>query len=161
VEQAVELAGYFAAHGVWCVADGETLVPILAFVGGDGQQEFRRIETAELTDAVAEGKRWLATNPDGASCAVLVYDAFIPLVGGRTDCLVLEIHSYAPFEGTLSIAVPYRHAEHPDGFAIHRPKFVGVEAEETAESLGEVFFRGVERHTKGAAVWKDRLDESR
>ena len=29
IEVAVELAGYFVAHALWCVAEGETLVPVL------------------------------------------------------------------------------------------------------------------------------------
>ena len=67
MERAVELAGFFAAHGIWCVAEGETLVPILAFQRGDGGQEFRRIEAEELRDAVAQGKTWLADNPEHVS----------------------------------------------------------------------------------------------
>jgi hypothetical protein len=44
IEVAAELAGYFVAHAVWCVGEGETLVPILAFQGRTGEQEFRRLE---------------------------------------------------------------------------------------------------------------------
>jgi hypothetical protein len=57
MERAVELAGFFAAHAVWSVADGETLIPLLAFQRTDGKQEFRRIEAEQLEDAVAQGKQ--------------------------------------------------------------------------------------------------------
>src|SRR3990172_8011025 len=147
MERAVELAGFFAAHGIWCVAEGETLVPILAFERADGEQEFRRIEATELQAAVAQGKEWLAANPDHVSRAVLVYDALISLPGGKTDCLMLEVRSYGPPMDSLSIALPYRRAEKRGGFAVHRPKFVSNEEQEaTVSNLGEVVFRGVARH---------------
>jgi len=162
MERAVELAGFFAAHGIWCVAEGETLVPILAFRRDDGEQEFRRIEAEELHDAVAQGKTWMADNPERVSCAVLVYDALIPLPGGKTDCLMLEVHSYAPVLQTLSIALPYRHARKPGGLVVHRPKFFANQEEKQAVAdLGEAFFRGVAQHEKGAAVWNAHLDETR
>jgi hypothetical protein len=31
VEAVAEPAGFFAAHGIWCVSDGGALVPMLAF----------------------------------------------------------------------------------------------------------------------------------
>jgi hypothetical protein len=162
MERAVELAGFFAAHGIWCVAEGETLVPILAFQRPDGAQEFRRIEAGELLDAVAQGKAWLAGNPEHVSCAVLVYDALVALPGGKTDCLMVDVHLYEPVHGTLSIALPYRHAGKPGGFVVHRPKFFSNQGEEQAVSdLGAAFFRGVAQHEKGAAVWNAHLDESR
>jgi hypothetical protein len=161
MERAVELAGFFAAHAVWCVAEGETLVPILAFQRQDGQQEFRRLEAVELQDAVAKGKEWLAGNPENVSCAVLVYDAFIPLPGGKTDCLMLEIRSYGDLQ-SLSVALPYRHADKSGGFAIHRPKFfTRPEGEGRVSDCGDAFFRGVAQHEKGSAVWNTHLDETR
>jgi hypothetical protein len=161
MERAIELAGFFAAHGVWCVAEGETLIPVLAFQRDNGKQEFRRIEAGQLEDAVAEGKQWLANNPEHVSCAVLVYDARIPLSGGKTDCLVLEVRSYGPTANSVSIALPYRHAKLPGGFAVHRPKFVTRPNATPAFDIGEVFFRGVAQHDKGSAVWNAHLDESR
>jgi hypothetical protein len=162
MDRAVELAGFFAAHGIWCVAEGETLVPILAFQRHDGGQEFRRIEAEELRDAVAQGKTWLADNPEHVSRAVLVYDAHIPLPGGKTDCLMMDVHSYAPVLQSLSIALPYRHAHKPVGLVVHRPKFfANNEGKHAVPDLGEAFFRGVAQHEKGAAVWNAHLDESR
>lgn len=161
MERAVELAGFFAAHAVWCVAEGETLIPLFAFQRRDGTQEFRRIETDQLEHAVSEGKQWLASNPDDASCAVLVFDGRIPLPGGKSDCLVLEVRSYGPPARSLSIAVPYRHAEAAGAFAVHRPKFVTSPDLQPAFDIAEVFFCGVAQHEKGSAVWNAHLDESR
>ncbi|SRR5258705_218838 len=162
MERAVQLAGYFAAHGIWCVAEGETLVPILAFQRGNGAQEFRRIEGHELQEAVAQGKEWLDSNPENVSCAVLVYDAFVPLPSGKTDCLMLEVRSYTSAPQSLSIVLPYRKAGKPGGFAVHRPKFVSSQEEQgTVSDLGETFFRGVAQHEKGSVVWNGHLDESK
>jgi len=162
MERAVELAGFFAAHGIWCVAEGETLVPILALQRADGAQEFRRIQGDELREAVAQGKEWLAGNHEDVLCAVLVYDGFIPLPSGKTDCLMLEVRSYGPARQSLSIALPYRHADKAGGFVVHRPKFLCSQEEKgTVSDLGEAFFRGVARHEKGCAVWNAHLDESK
>ena len=160
MEQVVELAGFFAAHAVWCIADGETLVPILAFQREDGEQEFRRLEGEELQVVVAQGKEWLTTNPEGVARAVLVYDALIPLPSGKTDCLMLEVRSYGPNPQSLSIALPYRHAQKAAGFAVHRPKFTNHGDKAEVSLLGEAFFRGVAQHAKGSAIWSTHLDES-
>ncbi len=160
MERVVELAGFVAAHAVWSVSEGETLVPILAFQREDGHQEVRRIEADELQEAVVQGKDWLSKNPEAVSCAVLVYDGVIRLPSGNTDCLMLELSSYTPALQSLSIAVPYRHAQRPGGFGVHRPKFfTGKEDSEYVRTVGEVFFRGVAQHEKGSALWGDHLDE--
>jgi hypothetical protein len=62
---ALELAGFCAAHGVWCIADGETLIPILAFQRGHSEQrELTRVEADRLEDGVAKGKQWVTDNPE-------------------------------------------------------------------------------------------------
>ncbi len=162
MERALELAGFFAAHAVWSVMEGETLVPILACYRDAGQREFRRIEADDLQKAVAEGKIWIEGNPDGVSCAVLVYDAFIPLPGGKTDCLMLEVRSYGVAPRSLSVALPYRHANKSDGFAVHRPKFIASPEEESyLVDYAKAFFRGVDQHKQGSAIWNAHLDETR
>jgi hypothetical protein len=160
-DRAVELAGFFAAHAVWCVCEGETLVPILAFRNHDGAQQFRRLEGGQLEDAVARGQQWLAGNPERVGCAVLVYDGFIRLTSGRTDALVLEVREYESSGGELRIAVPYRHASASGGFAVHRPKFLDSKRPTSEISgLADAFWRGVANHEKGSAVWNDHLDEA-
>lgn len=159
---AIQLAGYFCAHAVWCVADGETLVPILAFQKVDGTQSFRRIEGSELTECVAEGKAWLAAPPHDIALAVLIYDGFINLPGGKTDALLLDVHSYVSDTNAIQFAVPYQHAAKQGGFAVHKPKileFSGAEPE--WEAVVEALFSGVAQHSKGAEVWNAKLDESR
>ncbi len=160
-EEAVELAGFFAAHAVWCVCEGETLIPILAFRKRDGEQRFQRLEGGQLEDAVARGQQWLADNPERLACAVVAYDGFITLASGKTDALVLEVRAYEPPAGGLCIVVPYRHAGASSKFAVHRPKFLDT-PRPAAEirALAEAFWRGVGKHEKGSAVWNEHLDET-
>jgi hypothetical protein len=82
--EAAELAGFFAAHAVWCICEGETLIPILASKSSDGTQEFLRIEDENLEAAVARGKVWLEENPESVTCPVLIYDGFIAIAAGET-----------------------------------------------------------------------------
>jgi hypothetical protein len=157
-----ELAGFFAAHAVWCVSDAETLVPIIAFETIDGSRQMVRIEAEQLQDAVSDGKQWLADNPASAVRAVFIYDGFVTLPDGKTDALVVEAIDFGPPRSGFTMAVPYRHAKSPAGFAVYRPKFLGFEGLGPAwDVLGDAFFRGVEQHEQGAAVWNTSLDESR
>jgi hypothetical protein len=161
MDAAIELAGFFAAHAVWSVCEGETLIPILAFQLPDGKQAFRRVEGDQLEDAVASGKDWLKDNPKQVSFAVLIYDAFVTLPAGRTDALLIEVHAYGPPGSRIEMAVPYRHADSTRGFAVHKPKFLAADGfDADFVRLGEAFFLGVSQHEKGAEVWNTRLDEA-
>ena len=157
-----DLAGFFAAHAVWCVSDGETLVPILAYESSDGSRQMERLETEQLQDAVSYGKHLLETNPKSAARAVLVYDGFVTLSGAKTDALIIDALEYGSPNTGFTMAIPYRHANDAAGFAVFRPKFLGFEGVEPSwDALGEAFFRGVDRHEKGAAVWNASLNQSR
>lgn len=161
--KAAELAGFLAAHAVWSVSDGETLTPILGFETAGGERQMNRLMADELQEAVERGQRWLKTNPQSASRAVLVFDAFVELEDGRSDALVVEARNYGPGPSAFTMALPYRPVDRPGGFAVHRPKLLSIDgiADDAVEELVESFFRGVDGHERGAAVWNDHLDESR
>ena len=92
-------------------------------------------------------------------CAVLLYDGFVTLGAWRTDAIMVEMRSSSE---RLVMAVPYRNASDPKGFAVFKPKF--VECSDKAANwatLGEAFFRGVDAHEKGSAVWSKSIDQSR
>ena len=156
------LAGFSAAHAVWCVSDGETLVPLIAYESADGSRQMICIAHEQLQGAVAHGKDWLANNPESAIRAVLIYDGFVTLPEGKTDALIIECMEFSPSRGGLTMAVPYRPTSSLGGFAVHRPKFLGFEGSEPSfDSLGESFFQGVDQHEEGSAVWIANLDGSR
>jgi hypothetical protein len=59
------------------------------------------------------------------------------------------------------MGVPYRSSDSPHGFAVFRPKFLGFGGgQPDFNRLREEFFRGVDKHEKGAAVWNANLDQS-
>lgn len=164
VNEALNLAGFFAAHGIWCVSDGGPLVPIGAHEQADGQRGMIRfMDEEDLERAVARGKTWLEGNPDNASHRVLIYDGYVTLGSWRTDALLVEVRSAQEPAARLSMALPYRAPDDPRGFAVFRPKFISWEgvAEPEHEAWGEAFFSGVDAHEQGARVWNDHLDESR
>ena len=156
------LAGFFAAHAVWSVSEGETLIPIVAYVDKAGQRHMSRLEEERLEQSVAVGKEWLKSNPEGAAHAVLVFDGFVNLPEGKTDALILEAVTYGKDARRFVITVPYRSASSSRGFAVHRPKFQDRDSQPFhAEQVAADFFAGVHEHSQGAAIWADHLDESR
>jgi hypothetical protein len=161
-DAAFELAGFFAAHAVWCVSVGETLVPLGAWEDERGQRSLVRFTADRLEQGVEQGKEWLECNAAGAERAVLIYDGFVPVEGVRTDALIVDVRDHSLGRASLCV-VPYRHAKDPKGFAVHKPKFSFRERPDEAEAtqIGEAFFRGIAAHEKGAEVWNRSLDESK
>lgn len=162
MSELVRLAGFFAAHGIWSVSDGATLIPILGHEEASGERGLTRFAGGDLGEAAQAGRQALAENPSGALRAVLVVDGYVHLESGRIDALIVEAVEYGPERRSLTVAVPYRPQPSPDGFAVYRPKFlefVGFEGQPT-DGLGEAFFAGVDGHERAAAVWNGHLDNS-
>jgi hypothetical protein len=164
VKDALELAGFFGAHAIWCVSDGGPLIPLVAYQSQDGKRGSDRfVDEQHLERAVARAKESLEANPHHAESAVLIYDGFITLGEWRTDALFLDIRQWGPTGSRLSMAVPYRPNDHPSGFAVFKPKFIEYAGpgEPDYGRMGDVFFAGVDSHTEGAKVWNQHLDQSR
>jgi hypothetical protein len=163
MEQAARLAGFIAAHAIWSVSDGETLVTMVGSEGSNGQRKLDRIMAERIEESVARGKEQLENNPQHVARAALAFDGYITLPDGRTDAVFVDAREYAadgalPFE----IAIPYRNAKAPGGFAVYRPKLVKVPPGMTdCNSLLEAFWHGVDSHTKAAEVWNAHIDQSR
>jgi hypothetical protein len=155
---ALSLAGFYAAHAVWCVSDGETLIPMIGWERGD-HRELVRMKEPELSAGAAAGSRWLETNPVHAERAVLVVDGYFPVKGQKRDALIVKAVEYGRESKTIQLVVPYRHASSPDGFAVYRPKLV-VESSAQGVELSAAFFRGVDRHEQGSKIWAERIDQS-
>jgi hypothetical protein len=161
MESAAQLAGFIAAHGIWCVLDSGPLIPILTFELPNGSRHLNRLHAPELERGVEVGREWLAQNREGATRAVLVYDGYITLRTGKLDALFLDVRDYGPPTRSLQMAVPYRPAANDQPFAVYRPKFLSCDAPNPDyETLGNAFFRGVDSHEKGAAIWNNHLDQS-
>ncbi len=163
LERTAELAGFFAAHGVWCIAREGALVPMLAYERADGKRVMDRIALDDRNEAVAAGRKWLEENAREAVRAVLVYDAYVAAPWGKAEAILLDARQYGPAPRACQMMVPYRGARSGKGFAVYRPKLVAVQgATETSyDPIIEAFFRGVSTHQEGAAIWSDHLEESR
>jgi hypothetical protein len=159
---AAELAGFFAAHTVWCLSDADTFDPLLAFTTEDGKRQMQRLIGYEGQAAVDLGRRQLDDNPMDANDGVLLLDGRITVEGGKLDAIIIEMRSYGFPLARATIAVPYT----PRGssrFRVHKPKLVEWEGCEDfdVDAAFEAFFRGVEAHEHGAKVWDAALDESK
>src|ERR1700730_8404526 len=133
------LAGFFAAHAVWSVSEGETLVPIYAYIDPSGGRHLERLVTGTFEGSVDEGRKWLAENPHHALCAVLIFDGFIPLADGKTDALVLEIANYGDAAASVTMAVPYVPKSTKAAFKVYRPKITKFPAGQNAQGFIESF----------------------
>ena len=162
MEAAIEIAGFFAAHAVWSVSDGEPLIPLIAYELPNGKRQMIRLVADSNDEGVARGKEWIVKNPDQSVRAILIFDGFIMLEDGRTDALIVTVRDFTQEDAEVMLAVPYRPAYTPEGFAVHRPKFLdftGIEPD--WQKLGDALWRGIEQHEKGAEVWSAHLDESK
>jgi hypothetical protein len=160
LDRAARLAGYFAAHAVWSVEDGEVLIPLVGFERGE-HRKMLRFAADELTIAVARARSFMAENPEHADHAALVVDGFVGLEGGRTDALIVDVTRYEP-RASLQIIVPYRSAKSEKGFVVHRPKFAmprGFPGD--IGEFGRAFFEGAATHEQAWASWQAHKDESR
>jgi hypothetical protein len=152
---ALTLAGYFAAHGMWSVADGDVRVPFIGSAELDGSRQLEVFEAEEYGAAVALAREAFR---DAEPPAVLVYDGYANLPTGRTDALVLHVRIERS-RVDLRIVLPYRSATHRDGFAVHHPRFEQSSAI-SLEEQGVWFVKGVQLHVEGARIWNEHLDET-
>ncbi|MEI8381374.1 MAG: hypothetical protein WCJ09_14700 [Planctomycetota bacterium] len=159
---ASELAGMFAAHAIWCVSDGDTLIPMLAYTNDNDQRQMERLAHEDLGAAVESGKLKLATNAMDANDAALIYDGRIKVGNEKLDAIIIELRAYFSPDSTAIFAVPYTPGV-SGRFRVHKPKVLAWENCDDFD-LGqaiESFFTGVAGHEKGAAIWNECLDESK
>jgi hypothetical protein len=160
--ETAQLAGFFAAHGIWSVSDGETLIPLLGYEYDDGNRGMDRFALGDVADGARAGQDALRANRYGSARAILVVDAYLSLETGRTDALIVDAVEYGPDGRSLKLAIPYRPHPSPQGFAVHRPKFIEVHGVDERDygALADAFFAGVDSHEEAAAVWNAHLDPS-
>jgi hypothetical protein len=159
---AFRLAGFFAAHAIWSVSDGETLIPILAHSNQDDEREMARLAHDDLLQAVAFGKERLHANEMDANDACLLYDGRITLGDEKVDAIIIEIRSYFSPNSEALLAVPYTPSA-AGKFLVHKPKLLEwADCDDfDPDAALEAFFEGVFAHKKGAKIWNEALDESK
>jgi hypothetical protein len=160
MQETAQLAGFLAADALLRVASGGTLRPLILFENDDGTSRIIVIEEPTPQQAAFKGETILRTNAGGAVRGVMAFDAYLNLPPGRTDAIFLQACQYDPQPQRILLAVPYRHASKPGGFAIRRPKFIAFDEKELPEAeVVAAFFRGVDKHEKGGPFWQEHYDE--
>ena len=160
---ASKLAGFFAAHAIWCVSDSETLTPIFAHTNEDDERQMERLFiNDDLEASVAFGKEKLLSNLMNANDAVLLYDGRITIGNEKVDAIIIEMRAYFSPGSEAIMAVPYTPKASGE-FRVHKPKLLAWKNCEDFDMSAalESFFEGVDSHEKGAKVWNDCIDESR
>ncbi|WP_029900332.1 hypothetical protein [Nocardia brasiliensis] len=156
-------AGFYAAHGIWSVSDGDMLTPLLGYAATDGTEGLERLHSDDAAEAAHIGAERLQTGRPNWVRAVLIVDAFLHLPRGRTDALIIDAVEYTPRPRSMRMAVPYR-PQSPNGkFAVYRPKFIDTQGftDPDYSELADSFYAGVDSHQQAAAVWHAHLlDES-
>ncbi|GAA0647953.1 hypothetical protein GCM10009424_25300 [Sphingomonas ursincola] len=159
---AFNLAGFLSAHAIWCIEDGEVLIPIFGYMMANGERRLERIELENHEVSVALGKRNLEANQYGAINAVLLYDGRVQLGAEKIDAIIVEIRSYSQLYPEAVLFIPYRSKSSSVKFLVYRPKLVHWKNWDDLdlEAALESFFEGVDAHEHGAAVWNASLDQS-
>jgi hypothetical protein len=160
---ASKLAGFFAAHAIWCVSDSASLVPMLAYTTADGERKMQRLVVNEdLQASVALGQEKLGSNDMDADDAVLVYDGRITIRNEKVDAIIIEVRAYFSPGSEAVLAVPYTPKSSGD-FRVHKPKLLEWNnCDDFDMDLAlQQFFEGVAEHEQGGAIWNECLDESR
>jgi hypothetical protein len=159
---ASKLGGFFAAHAIWCVSDGSTLIPMLAYTTASERKMERLVINEDLESSVAYGKEKLGSNPMDADDAVLLYEGRITIAKEKIDAILIEMRAYFSPDSEVIMAVPYT-PNSSGKFRVHKPKLVAWENCDDFDMHAALqsFFEGVSEHEKGAKIWNDCLDESK
>jgi hypothetical protein len=162
METLAQLAGFLAAHAILCVSRGQSLtLPLLVVEKADGTTQFIEITGKTSQEAVTKASRLMEKPAPEAQRSVMAFEAYLNLPPGRSDAIFLRGCCYQPEPQELIVAVPFRLASHPQGFAVFKPKFIAFEDDPVKVGALEAFFRGVAMHPPGKTVWSAHLDESR
>jgi hypothetical protein len=159
---ASKLAGFFAAHAIWSLSDGDGFIPMLAYTDADDKRNMTRLVFDNERDAVELGRQRLAANEMDANDAVLLFDGRIPLGNSKVDAVILELRCYFSPDSEAMIAVPYT-PKSSGRFLVHRPKLVDWKNCDDFDQAAafESFWQGVEEHEEGSKIWSSAMDESK
>jgi hypothetical protein len=150
IATACELAGFFAAHAAWSLADGEVPAPITAVQRADGSRAMQRLAGDDLGALVEAAQAWLREGPDHAVAAALVYAGEVARADGRDDALIIELASYGERDDAATLALLYRVSP----FALAAPRWLARTPRVDAEAALAAFERGATRHDKAAPAWR-------
>lgn len=158
---ASELAGFIAAHAVWCLADADDFTPMLAFTLEDEQRKLERLALDNRSAAVEYGRERLERDPFSAFDGVLAYSGRITVGADTSDAIILEMRSYCFPWAKATIAVPFTPAS-SGRFRVHPPHTAEWHRCEDFDqgTARWSFFKGVASHEHGSKAWDAAFDET-
>ncbi|WP_237054056.1 hypothetical protein [Marilutibacter chinensis] len=153
----MKMAGHTVAHAIWSVSDGEVLIPIVGHLGSDGGARMERLAMGSA-QAMAMGAEKISRLEPGTTGAVFVKDTLVTLESGKVDALVADIRFAANDASRLQLLVPYRNANHADGFAVHAIKLTELAEipRDAVDGLMQAFVAGLESHQEGGRLWAEK-----
>ena len=157
MEKIFKMAGEFASHAIWSVSSGETLIPIVGYLKSDGTHSMERLVMGSV-QALSLGERKISELDAGTIGAAFIKDGLVTLETGKTDALIIDVRFSENNEKKVQFIIPYRNANHPEGFAVHRLKMTALEgiSKNVVESISNAFFDGLESHKEGGRIWTEK-----
>lgn len=156
-----EYAGFVIAHYVEKLSQGEAVIPMLSLEREDGNRESIKLPEP-LQAGLAQGTRWLASNPDGISHAVLVFPGSVTVADEDCDAIICKAVQFQPEPLACKLAIPYRSKDSDEGLAIFRVKILEYDGPEPDyDAIMSALFRGVETNEAGADAWFAHIDQSK
>lgn len=156
LQSTLEFAGFCLSHGIWTVAGGTALPPLLLIESDEGRAVVR-IPGASFEAAVAVARGNADSLASHLTNACVVYDGWVRDQGDAVDVVVVE----ASLPGLARpITVVQRYVPAGDdggGFAIlGRPLFPHP-LDRGAEVQAQGFLdRGIAQHPSAAQLWSSR-----
>jgi hypothetical protein len=156
MKEIYKMAGHFAAHAMWSVSDGETLIPILGSLNKNDETIMRRLAFDDSEAAMKEGNNALERNDGDSKGIVFISDGYLNINEAKTDALIVKIRGFDQYNTKCTLALPYRPASHEKGFGVHRPKLLEYPQDtgDRDDNLNS-FFEGLESHEQACRVWKE------
>jgi len=157
----IEFAGFAAAQIVCCLFDRIPFVPLAFSRRAPDRKTVSLLSGGSPEMMATRGQQWLDANADHADEAVVAIDGYVTLPpGARRDAIILDLRAYRERCHQMRMAVPYRPHQHPEGFAIYRPKFIVATLDgHDAAAMQAAFYRGVFSHDYGGRIWRECADQ--
>lgn len=157
-----ELAGFFAAHAVWSLAEEGKFCPMLAYSTPDSKHSVERMLHPDPLEAVKLAQIKLNNNEMGASHAAIVFAGKVQSGPDKLDAVLSDLRTFANPKAAAAIAIPF-FPKSSGKLRIHIPLLVSwIDCDGYSKpEVMQAFFKGVNGHEQGSKTWNEYYDESR
>lgn len=160
MKNVLTMAGNYTSHAIWSVSSGETLIPIVGLLNAGGEQTMKRLAMGSV-EAISVGERTINDLADDHKGGAFIKDGLVTLDTGKTDALIIDVKFSDDTSKKVQFLVPYRNANHENGFAVHRLKITELEgfSPEDQKWVSDAFFDGLESHPEGGKIWAEQYED--